>query len=80
MSTAINESEQNKGRITEFEPISEKQIEYAKELVSGNHPLYDTPPWKVLPILCFPQRICAKKRADKEQEDLLKANLLPMKR
>jgi hypothetical protein len=48
--------------------------------VSGNHPLYDTPPWKVLPILCFPQRICAKKRADKEQEDLLKANLLPMKR
>jgi hypothetical protein len=66
MSTAINESEPlltqedpNKARITDFKPINEEQIKFAKQLVNDNHPLLDTPPWRVLPILCFPQKICA---------------------
>ena len=68
------------GKITEFLPINNKQIEYAKEMIEDNHPLYDTPMWKVLPILCFPTRVCSEKKAEAETAKMLKQGLLGNKK
>jgi hypothetical protein len=64
------------GHITEFLPINKDQIDYAKEMIEENHPLYETPLWRVLPVLCFPTKICAEKKAEQETANLLKQNLL----